>query len=91
MSHSVKVVLPSPKLMESTMKAVKVEIVRRANEEAVRKEAEAEVEVSEPTEKAQKEKTLEKSRRLLAEQDEMIARVVMEILPPKVRAIIDNF
>lgn len=89
MSHSVKAVLPSPKLMESTMKAIKVEMVRQANEEAVRKEAE--VEASEPTEKAQKERTLEKSRRLLAEQDEMIAQVMMEILPLKVRAIIDNF
>lgn len=41
MSHSSKAAIPSPKLMESSIKAVKVEIVQKVNEEAVRGEAEA--------------------------------------------------
>lgn len=75
------------KLMEASMKAVKVEMVRKSNEEARKEEEQA----SKAMKKEAMAKTLEKSRRFLARQDEKIAPIVTDVLPPQVRSAITNF
>lgn len=69
------------------MKVTKVEVVRRANDEA-RKE---EKQVSEATKKVQFARTLRKFGRFLAGQDEVITHAVIEMLPLEVCATTTNF
>lgn len=66
---------PSPKLIEFVMKAVKVELVQKVNEEVTREETGS----SESIEKALPMRTPEKSGRFLAGQDEVITPAMMEM------------
>lgn len=69
------------------MKATKVEVVRRATNEAKKEEKE----VSGTTEKAQVARTSRKSRRFLAGQDKVVAHAMIEMLPLEVHATTTNF
>lgn len=66
------------------MKAIKVEVVWKADEKAVKEEERA-------WEKAVTARTPNKSRRFLAGQDKEITSPVMDMLPSKVRGATANF
>lgn len=88
MSHSNKADPLLPKLMNSAMKAVKVEMVRKAEQEEAVKEV---VEVSKTPKKAPPARTVGNVGRFLRGQDEVIALTVLEMLSTEVQSATENF
>lgn len=92
-SHSSKDAPPQPKLLDSAMEVVKVEMVRKAEaeeamEEAVRRAAE---EAKEEATKQRPAKTQGKSPNFLTGHDEVLALALLDALPAEVRGTTESF